>query len=145
MAVFQHGIDVSRYQGSINWPQVAAGGQQFAIVRPRFQQQRRSAMVDPYFLQNVNGAHAAGLRVGAYYYSYARSQNAVIQELTVFLNALAGLQLEYPVFVDVEDSSLASLGRDELTRPRAVCNGYSVSARLVCRMVQLYKLYSLRL
>ena len=115
MAVFQHGIDVSRYQGSINWPQVAAGGQQFAIVRLG-SSNNGGLYVDPYFLQNVNGAHAAGLRVGAYYYSYARSPNAVIQELTVFLNALAGLQLEYPVFVDVEDSSLASLGRDELTR-----------------------------
>src|SRR5699024_3390281 len=103
------------YQGSINWPQVAAGGQQFAIVRLG-SSNNGGLYVDPYFLQNVNGAHAAGLRVGAYYYSYARSQNAVIQELTVFLNALAGLQLEYPVFVEVEDSSLASLCRDELAR-----------------------------
>ena len=64
--------------------------------------------VDPYFLQNVNGAHAAGLRVGAYYYTYARTERAVAGELTTFLNALEGLQLEYPVFVDVEASSLTS-------------------------------------
>lgn len=66
-------------------------------------------------MQNVNGAKAAGLRVGAYYYTYARTRAAVANELTTFLNVMDGLQLEYPVFVDVEDSSLTSLGCAELT------------------------------
>ncbi len=114
MALFQAGIDVSRYQGSINWDQVAAAGKQFAIVRVG-SSNSDGLYVDPYFLQNVNGAHAAGLRVGAYYYTYARSEQAVINELTLFLQALEGLQLEYPVFVDVEANSLASLGRAQLT------------------------------
>ena len=57
----------------------------------------------------------AGLRVGAYYYTYARTESAVAGELTTFLNALEGLQLEYPVFVDVEASSLTSLGKPQLT------------------------------
>ena len=114
MVLFQNGIDVSRYQGSINWPQVAAGGQQFAIIRLG-SSNNGGLYVDPYFLQNVNGAHAAGLRVGAYYYTYARSQSAVADELSLFLNVLEGLQLEYPVFVDVEDSSLTSVGRAQLT------------------------------
>ena len=114
MALFQNGIDVSRYQGSINWPQVAAGGQQFAIIRLG-SSNNGGLYVDPYFLQNVNGAHASGLRVGAYYYTYARSHSAVADELSLFLNVLEGLQLEYPVFVDVEDSSLTSVGRAQLT------------------------------
>ena len=53
--------------------------------------------------------------MGAYYYTYARTRAAVANELTTFLNVMDGLQLEYPVFVDVEDSSLTSLGRAELT------------------------------
>ena len=57
MALFQNGIDVSRYQGSINWPQVAAGGQQFAIIRLG-SSNNGGLYVDPYFLQNVNGAWA---------------------------------------------------------------------------------------
>lgn len=114
MALFQTGIDVSRYQGNINWTQVAAAGKQFAIVRVG-SSNSNGLYVDPYFLQNVNGAHAAGLRVGAYYYTYARTRSAVAQELDTFLNAMAGLQLEYPVFVDVEASSLTSLGRTQLT------------------------------
>lgn len=114
MAVFQNGIDVSRYQGNINWSKVAAAGKDFVIVRLG-SSNSGGLYVDPYFLQNVNGAHAAGLRVGAYYYTYARTQNAVANELSLFMNALQGLQLEYPVFVDVEDSSLTSLGRTQLT------------------------------
>ena len=114
MAVYQNGIDVSRYQGNINWGRVAAAGKQFAIVRVG-SSNSGGLYVDPYFLQNVNGAKAAGLRVGAYYYTYARTRAAVANELTTFLNVMQGLQLEYPVFVDVEDASLTSLGRAELT------------------------------
>ena len=114
MAVYQNGIDVSRYQGNINWGRVAAAGKQFAMVRVG-SSNSGGLYVDPYFLQNVNGAKAAGLRVGAYYYTYARTRAAVANELTTFLNAMEGLQLEYPVFVDVEDFSLTSLGRAALT------------------------------
>lgn len=114
MAVFQNGIDVSRYQGSINWSRVAASGQQFAIVRLG-SSNNSGLYIDPYFLQNVNGATSAGMRVGAYYYTYARTQSAVANELSFFLNALTGLQLQYPLFVDVEDASLTSLGRTTLT------------------------------
>lgn len=114
MALFQVGIDVSRYQGSINWSAVAAAGKQFAIVRIG-SSNNNGTYVDPYFLQNVNGAHAAGLRVGAYYYTYARTESAVAGELITFLNALEGLQLEYPVFVDVEANSLTTLGKPQLT------------------------------
>ena len=55
MAVYQYGIDVSRYQGNINWGRVAAAGKQFAIVRVG-SSNSGGLYVDPYFLQNVNGA-----------------------------------------------------------------------------------------
>ena len=55
MALFQNGIDVSRYQGSVNWSQVAAAGKQFAIVRVG-SSNSSGLYVDPYFLQNVTGA-----------------------------------------------------------------------------------------
>ena len=71
--------------GSINWSAVAAAEQLplYALVS-----NNNGTYVDPYFLQNVNGAHAAGLRVGAYYYTYARTESAVAGELITFLNAL---------------------------------------------------------
>lgn len=113
MEIFETGIDVSRYQGDIDWQQVAAG-KQFAIVRA-VSSSSSGVYVDPYFAKNVAGAHEAGLRVGVYYYTYARTEAAVINELDTLLAALEGLKLEYPVFVDVEASSLQSLGRTELT------------------------------
>lgn len=113
MEIFQTGIDVSRYQGNIDWQQVAAG-KQFAIVRA-VSSNSGGVYVDPYFEKNVAEAHAAGMRVGVYYYTYARTEAAVINELDTLLPMLEGLRLEYPVFVDVEASSLQSLGRTELT------------------------------
>ena len=114
MTVFETGIDVSRYQGQINWPQVAAAGKQFAIVRVG-SSNNNGVYVDPYFLQNVEGAHSAGMKVGAYYFTYAQTEEQVIRELQTYLAALEGLRLEYPVFVDVESNTLTGLGKDTLT------------------------------
>ena len=83
MEIFQTGIDVSRYQGVIDWQQVAAG-KQFAIVRA-VSSNSGGVYVDPYFEQNVAGAHEAGMRVGVYYYTYARTEAAVINELETLL------------------------------------------------------------
>ena len=95
MAVFQSGIDVSRYQGSVNWSRVAAAGKQFAIVRLG-SSNSNGLYVDPYFLQNVNGAHTAGLRVGAYYYTYAKTQAEVANELTLFWTHWKGFSWNTP-------------------------------------------------
>lgn len=113
-AIFENGVDVSRYQGVVDWARVAASGQQFAIVRVG-STDGSGVYVDPHFKRNVEGAHAAGLKVGAYYYTYAKTEEAVIRELNKFLPALEGYQLEYPVFVDMEDSSFVSLSRKQVT------------------------------
>lgn len=112
--IYQNGIDVSRYQGNINWSRIAAAGKKFVIVRMG-SSNANGVYIDPMFLQNVSGAKAAGLQVGAYYYTYAAQKSAVARELDTFLAALQGLQLEYPVFVDVEAASLQSLGKTVLT------------------------------
>ena len=91
--VYQNGVDVSRYQGTVNWGDVAAAGKQFAIVRIG-SSNTNGVYIDPAFQRNINGAKAAGLRVGAYYYSYATTRSAVAQELNTFLAVLQGLQLE---------------------------------------------------
>ena len=80
MTVFQEGIDVSRYQGVVDWSAVAAAGKEFAIVRVGSSNQS-GPYVDPCFTRNVQGAHADGLRVGAYFYTYAKTESEVIREL----------------------------------------------------------------
>lgn len=108
------GIDVSRYQGVITWKKVAEDGIKFAILRAG-SCNNSGPYVDPYFEANYKGAKENGIAVGAYFYTYATTETAQNAELEVWLPALAGKTFEYPVFVDVEDKSLTSLGRDALT------------------------------
>lgn len=111
-AVF--GVDVSKYQGEIDWGAVAADGVKFAILRAG-SQDNSGPYIDPYFEKNYRGAKAAGLKVGAYLYTYGKTEAEQNAELAVWLPALEGKTFEYPVFVDVEDKSLAALGKDALT------------------------------
>lgn len=115
MNVYEEGIDVSRYQGAVDWAAVYNAGKRFAIVRLG-SSNKNGPYVDPYFDKNVTGAQQAGLRVGAYYYTYAKTEDEVIQELLVFLQVLEGHQLEYPVYVDMEENSLTYLGKEKITQ-----------------------------
>ncbi|MEG2931488.1 MAG: GH25 family lysozyme, partial [Ruthenibacterium sp.] len=107
--IFQNGIDVSRYQGSIQWPRVAAAGKQFVIARAV--SSGGDVYEDPSFETNYQGARAAGLRVGAYYYTYAQNTAYADREIALLSNVLRGKQLQYPVFIDVEERRLINLGR----------------------------------
>ena len=112
---YVYGIDVSRYQGDIDWAQVAAGGVKFAILRAG-SQNGGGPYIDPYFEQNYAGAKAAGIAVGAYIYTYAETEAEQNDEILTILPALEGKTFEYPVFVDVEDKSLTGIGKAALTQ-----------------------------
>ena len=77
-------IDVSKWQGDINWGQVKAAGVQGAIIRARYG--KVDNQKDPKFEQNYANAKAAGMPVGAYHYTYAVSIAEAQQEADVFLN-----------------------------------------------------------
>lgn len=94
------GIDVSKHQGKIDWPKVAASGVRFAILRAGFG--RTAAQVDPTFAANYAGATAAGLKVGAYWYSYAKDPDDAAREAAACLQVLAGRKLDLPLFFDQE-------------------------------------------
>lgn len=102
------GIDVSKYQGDIDWDSVAKDGVRFAIIRAG-SQDSNGPYVDPYFEKNYAGAKAAGIKVGAYIFTYAKTEDEQNSELAVWLPALEGKSFEYPVFVDVEANTLAGL------------------------------------
>lgn len=112
---YVYGIDVSRYQGDIDWAQVAASGVKFAILRAG-SQNSNGPYIDPYFEQNYAGAKAAGIAVGAYIYTYAETEAEQNNEILTILPALEGKTFEYPVFVDVEDKSLTGIGKAALTQ-----------------------------
>ena len=113
-AAYVYGIDASKYQGTIDWKQVADSGVKFALLRVG-SSTNAGPYIDPTFEANYKGCRENGIAVGAYLYTYATTETDQNAELAVFLPALEGKTFEYPVFVDMEDKSLTSLGRDVLT------------------------------
>lgn len=112
------GIDVSFYNEGINWPAVKAQGIDFAIVRVGGRGWETGLLYDDVcFQQNLNGARAAGLKVGVYFYSTAIDAVEAVQEASLVLERLNGTALDYPIFIDVEQSGDYPYGRsDQLSK-----------------------------
>ena len=113
-------VDVSRYQGLIDWAQVAAAGYKGAMLKTvstNYKLSKRSdgLYIDPTFETNYRNARAAGLDVGVYYYTYATSEAMANAELALLRQALRGKELTLPVAVDVEDNRLGNLDKQSLT------------------------------
>ena len=108
------GIDVSKYQGNINWRKVAAAGVKFAMLRV-VSTNKEGLYVDPTFEQNYKGAKENGIPVGVYLFTYAQNEAEQDEELRLMFETLKGKKLEYPVALDVEDVNTASIGKDKLT------------------------------
>ena len=95
------GIDVSVFQGDVDWGKVANTDKEFAILRIGYNDNQ-----DAQFLNNYKNAKAAGIPVGAYMYSYAVTEEAAIEEANIVLERIKGMQFEYPIYLDVEDKKL---------------------------------------
>ena len=113
-------IDVSRYQGLIDWAQVAAAGYKGAMLKTvstnrKLSKRADGLYIDPTFETNYRNARAAGLDVGVYYYTYATSEAMANAELALLRQALRGKELTLPVAVDVEDNRLGNLDKQSLT------------------------------
>lgn len=108
------GIDVSKYQGNINWRKVAAAGVKFAMLRV-VSTNKEGLYVDQTFEQNYKGAKENGIPVGVYLFTYAQNESEQNEELHLMFETLKGKTLEYPVALDVEDVNTASIGKDKLT------------------------------
>lgn len=105
------GIDVSAWQGDINWSKVAQSGIGFAMVRASY----GTNQIDKKFVRNMNGISGTGINPGAYHYTYATSVSEARAEAENFLNTIGPYSFYYPVALDIEDDSIANLGRDRAT------------------------------
>ncbi|CUH95638.1 hypothetical protein P22_1712 [Propionispora sp. 2/2-37] len=96
------GIDVSENNSRVDWQAVADAGIEFTIIRSSYGLQSKDEM----FAQNIARAKAAGLKVGAYHYSYGLSVADAIQEAANCRSVIdsTGQLLEFPVFFDMEDA-----------------------------------------
>jgi len=111
-------VDVSAHQGEINWEKAAADGIQFAMIRLGYRGYTEGEIgLDPYFLRNIEGAQAAGLDVGVYFFSQAITKDEAVEEAKFVLNWIEGYELDYPIFFDWEDieADARTDGMDMLT------------------------------
>ena len=113
-------IDVSRYQGEIDWAQVAAAGYKGAMLKTvstnhKLSRRADGLYIDPTFETNYRNARAAGLDVGVYYYTYATSEAMADAELALVRQAVYGKELTMPVCVDVEENKLKPMSTLDLT------------------------------
>lgn len=91
------GIDVSHWQGLIDWQQVAEAGVGFAYVKAT----DGVGNIDEQFRRNAGGANAVGIPVGAYH--YARLSTNYVDEVDNFCRAISGLSFDLPLVLDLED------------------------------------------
>lgn len=98
------GIDVSFYQGDIDWVSVKAAGYEFAFIRLGYRGYGRSGSltVDSRFQSNLQGAKDAGLEVGVYFFSQAISESEAAEEAAFVIDKLGGTQLDLPIVYDPE-------------------------------------------
>lgn len=113
-------IDVSRYQGEIDWAQVAAAGYKGAMLKTvstnrKLSKRADGLYIDPTFETNYRNAKAAGLDVGVYYYTNATSEELADRELAVLRKALVGKEMTMPVAVDLESPILAGMPYGDLS------------------------------
>ncbi len=122
------GIDVSRWNGNINWSQVKAAGIDFAIIRVGYRGYGTGALVeDPLARANLAGASAAGIKIGVYVFSQAINLEEAVQEASMALEIVKGYRLDYPIFIDSEYSTSAKDGRaDSLSTAQrtAICEAF---------------------
>ena len=107
------GIDVSVWQGEIDWEQVGKSGIDYAMIRAGYG--NLSTQKDKYFDDNIAGAEKAGLDYGIYWYSYADSPEDAALEAEACYEVIKDHRFTYPIYFDIEDQSLADLSKKELT------------------------------
>jgi GH25 family lysozyme M1 (1,4-beta-N-acetylmuramidase) len=99
------GIDVSKWNGSIDWDAVKNSGVSYVIIRCGYRGSSTGALIeDPMFRANISGAKAAGIQVGAYFFTQAVNEVEAVEEASMAVNLCGGYGLNLPIFLDVEGS-----------------------------------------
>lgn len=108
-ATARKGVDVSRWQGTVDWAKAKQAGVEFAILRC-FAYRK-----DTTFETNYAAATAQGIPLGAYVFMYATTPQSAAKEAQNVLDALGGKPLTYPLYLDVEDENVFALNKEKLT------------------------------
>ncbi|MCI8615023.1 MAG: hypothetical protein HFJ01_07965 [Lachnospiraceae bacterium] len=118
------GIDVSKWNGNIDWNAVKNSGVSYVIIRCGYRGSSTGALIeDPMFRSNIQGASKAGLKVGVYFFTQAVNEVEAVEEASMVLGLIKGYGLSYPVFLDVEASNGRADAINASTRT-AVCKAF---------------------
>ena len=118
------GIDVSKWNGKINWAAVKASGVDYVIIRCGYRGSSSGALIeDSLFKTNIQGATAAGLKVGIYFFSQAVTEAEAVKEASFAVEKAKGYNLSYPIFIDTEPSGGRADSLDKASRT-AVVNAF---------------------
>lgn len=111
------GIDVSEYQGDIDWKEVKNSGVEFAILRLGYRGYGKEGKIvlDKKFEENYENAKKEGIDLGIYFFSQAINLDEVEQETNFILENLSGKQLDYPIVFDLEKIKNDDARTDNLT------------------------------
>lgn len=115
------GIDVSKWNQEIDWEAVKNAGIEFAIIRCGYRGASTGALViDPRYKENIEGAIAAGIPVGIYFFTQARDEVEAVEEASMVIRLIEDYDVDYPVFLDSESAGgrgrADGLDSDERTR-----------------------------
>lgn len=99
-----NGIDVSKYNTNIDWNKVKADGIDFAIIRAGYRGYGSAGTLteDPYFKEHIEGALAAGIKVGVYFFTQAVNTDEAVEEAQYVLSLISGYDITMPVALDFE-------------------------------------------
>lgn len=121
------GIDVSSFNGDIDWKKVKADGVEFAFIRLGFRGSTEGKLsLDTKFEDNMNGAIDNGIDVGVYFYTQAVDEAEAVEEAEFVLEAISDFDITYPVVFDIEEyegGRADKLSRDKYTQiTQSFCN-----------------------
>lgn len=114
-------LDVSRWQGRIDWDKVKASGKVDGVLlktvstNRKLSKRKDGLYIDPTFERNYSECKRLGIPVGVYYYTYATDKQMADAELALLKTALTGKTFELPISVDVEDNKIKKLSTQALT------------------------------
>lgn len=126
------GVDVSKWNGDIDWYALKEQGIEFAIIRVGFRGYETGELVlDEMFYEYMNGAQEAGLDTGVYFYSQAVSEEEAVEEAQFVLNCIAGYDISLPVYFDTEEVEEGEARTDIIAS-----GSYTLNAEAFCRTIE---------
>lgn len=123
------GIDISKHNGNIDWNAVKNSGVQYVILRCGYRGSASGVLVeDQKFKRNIQGATAAGLKVGIYFFSQAVNEVEAVEEASMTLSLIKKYRITYPVYIDVESANGRADGISKAART-SVINAFCQTIR----------------